>query len=141
AARACGGRTGDEQFAGGLHLIRSPEDAGETVQQRRLAGTRGAEQQHPLTGLDDQVETLHGGVAATRVSPPPAARLDLCARRRVRCHGLTASALSTPPAQTSSVRSRPAAKRPSAPVAASARTRSYDTRPASTAPVMIAAIT
>ena len=78
----------DEQLAALLALVRAAEDAGEPVQQGRLAGAGRAQQQHPLPRLDDEVETAHGPVAAAGVPPAPAARLDPCAAAHLVCHRL-----------------------------------------------------
>src|SRR5690606_12344802 len=169
AAHRRGGHTVDEQLAGLLPLLRPAEDAGETVQQRRLAGPGAAEQQHPFAGRHDEVEALHGGAAAASGPDVPApeaptgsarspggttrSRPCTAGSRRPACRqpqprasirapaGACGVTVSPAPSHAGSARSRPAAKRPRAPVAASARTSRHDTTPASTAPVMIAAIT
>ncbi len=111
----------DEERAGLVALVGAAEEPGHAGEQRRLAGARGAEEQHALPRLDRERDVADGGCPPPGVAPPPARRGD--AGRAGRAHR-----------QTSRRASRPAAKRLSAPVAASARTASQPTTPASRAP-------
>ncbi len=114
------GRGGGERP---LHLavVLVAEHAGETLEQRGLAGSGCPEQQHALPRLDDQVEPAHRPRGAAGGTPAPAARDD-----RRPGHGRHGQAV------------LPAANRVRAPVRASAFARYHDPRPAMTAPDTIA---
>src|SRR6185312_4490541 len=93
----------------------------------RLARPGRSEQQHALPRLDVEIEIRESGSQSTGVPPAPAAGAHSSARSRslARCHGH---------GQTAAVLSRPAANLLSAPVFASPRTASHESRPARTTP-------
>ena len=130
-APRAGGRAVDEQRALLLALLVAAEHAGEGVQQRRLAGAGGAEQQHPLPRLDDEVEPAHGPGPAAGVPPAPARAASTGGRRRPPAgHRSRTRARSD-----RSAVSRPAANRRSTPVRGQRRGRAATTAcPATTAP-------
>jgi hypothetical protein len=107
----------DGELALGVAGVRA-EHAGEGVQQRGLARAGRPGEQHPLAGLDPQVDVLHRPRPAAGVPEPPAGEphrgRDAGARRPAR-------------GQT---RDRPAANDDSAPLAARARVSAMPPRPA-----------
>src|SRR5690606_10894887 len=73
AADVGGGAVADAQLAGVLALLLAAEHPGETVQQRRLARTGRAEQQHPLPRFDAERDILHRPCVSRGMPPAPAA--------------------------------------------------------------------
>ena len=120
----------DPQLAPALALLIAAEDPRECLDKGRLAGSGGTEQQHPLPGLDGQVEVGDGPGDAAGVPPAPAAGCDP-GWLQARTGRL---------AQTGTAVSRPDANLLSAPVRASPRAISHEPRPASTAPETTAPI-
>ena len=91
--------------------------AGEGVQQRRLAGTARAEQQHALAGRDLEIEVPHHGLAAPQRTPGEAGETDPAGFH-----------------QTSVTASRPGPNASSTPARANARVSSQPPTPATTTP-------
>ena len=127
------------ELAGHLGAL-GVQDAGEGGEQRGLAGARGAGQEHPLAGLDDEVD------AGQRPGPPRGmADAEPPGDDAGRCPSADARALSRTgdsehelpedqvwsPGSRDQTRVRPAANELSAPVRARARTSSRPTTPAS----------
>ncbi len=76
AARRRGRLAVDEERALGLALVVAAEHTRESVEERRLARSRRAEQQHPLPGFDAEGQVAQRPGAPAGVPPAPAARLD-----------------------------------------------------------------
>ena len=133
-APAVGAGAVDQEAAVLVAVLAAAEHAGQAVQQGGLAGTRRAEQQHALAGFDGEVEVADRPVGAAGVTPRPA----LGAHRRA---ATAARAVwSIRHGQALRVRaSRPEANRLRAPVRASPRTTSQESRPATMAPERMAA--
>ncbi len=112
-----------------LAFVVAAEHAGKPGEQRTLARPGSPEKQHPLPRLDAQRHLAHGPRRAPSVPPAPAFARD---RRGSGIHALDAQA--RPAAD------RPAAKRLSAPVFASARTTSHDPSPPTMMPEIVVVI-
>ena len=119
------------------------EQAGQRGEQGALAGAGRPEQQHPLAGLDAQVDAAQRPGPPAAVPPAPAADVDgdrrdgrpvarRCSSGRVHRppHEWWSAPLEGPSDQAWS---RPDANGASTPVRASARTSSHEPSPATTA--------
>ena len=117
--------------AGLLAVLLIAQDAREAAQQGRLAGAGRAQQEDPLAGLEDEVDPGHGRPPAGGVPPAPPRRDDAGGS------GSVSGAYERSRAHARPRISRPAAKRSSAPVRASARVSTQPNAPASRAPEMM----
>src|SRR5690554_1868748 len=128
-AALCGGAlTVDQQLTALVALIVAAEHTSHRLEQRGLARSGCPQQQHPLPRLDHQVEVSHRPGVPAGVTPTPAARGDANGWGRIR----------PVQGQTLSARSRPEAKRLSTPVWAMPRTAIQESRPAMSAPLIMA---
>jgi hypothetical protein len=131
APRLGGGPAVDEEGAGLLALLGTAVHPRQSVQQCRLAGPRGAHEQYPFPLADAQIDPIERPALPAGVPPSPPACLDADGGGDGGCRHHR---------QTRCETSCPAANRLSAPVAASARTMTHPSRPASRAPETTTAV-
>ena len=71
-------RVADPDPAGLLTFVSPAEHPGQGMQQGRLAGPGGPQQQHPLPGFDTQIEVAYRPGPAAGMAPAPALDPDPC---------------------------------------------------------------